>query len=235
MKLANLLKQSATVVAEARPKDASERAYGSKPAKEGRDGQAQILEKYGNQHIHSFRNAGAAPLELFEAMSMGASLLNDPIDGSVEHVKKQLAIDAGVRRTRVARIYAQTKEGGQITPMASVDLERTGGGFGPRSPADYRIDCLKIVIAMEHFMPSHIQRAMEDCFLHGKFIFDVPSKTAREMVLENIRCGLDIVAVERLEMALDEFRQRWPGVPISTPDKLQSLTRRSRSSGKASD
>jgi len=235
MKLANLLKQSATVVAEERPKDASDRAYGTKPAKEGRDGQVQILEKYGNQHIHSFRNAGAAPLELFEAMSMGASLLNDPIDGSVEHVKKQFAIDAGVRRTRVARIYSQAKEGGQITPMASVDLERTGGGFGPRSPADYRVDCLKMVVAMERFMPSHIRQAMEDCFLHGRFIFDVPSKQARDIVLESIRCGLDMVAVERSEMALDEFRQRWPGVPISTPDKLRSLTRSSRSSGRTGD
>jgi hypothetical protein len=235
MKLNHLLKQSSAVVAQERPADSNGREYASKPAVEGREGQAQIIEKYGNRAIASYRNAGVAPLEFFEAMSMGASLLNDPVGEDPTATQKQFAIDAGIRRTRVARVYSEMKEGSQITPMASVDLERTGGAFGPRSPADHKIDCLKLIVAWERFMPAQVKAAMEAAFLHGRFIFDVPSKRARELVMENIRCGLDIVAVERAEMRLDEFRQRWKGVPISTPEKLASLTRAAKRTATGSD
>lgn len=181
--------------------------------KEGRDGRAPVLERTGHFGAIVYRDAGCAPLEYLESKA-GAPLLGDPKDKlpPIPNVPASVLNQAAIaRRASVARIYAMAKEGAQITPMASVDLGGAGGGgFGPRSPADYKMDCMKQVIQMERRMPADVLRDMEDVFLRLQFIFDVPSRTARELVMERIRLGLDLAALETGNMKIPDFVERWP-------------------------
>jgi hypothetical protein len=178
--------------------------------KEGRDGRAPVLERTGHFGAMVYRDAGCAPLEYLESRA-GESLLRDPPGWGPAF----LAGDAVKRRARAARTYAEAKEGSQITPMASVDLGGAGGGgFGPRSPGDYKIDCMKTVIRLERRMPKDVARDMEDVFLHLKFIFDVPSKQAREIVMERIRLGLDLAALETGDLTIPDFMARWPRISV---------------------
>lgn len=194
------------------------KAQGKKPKREqkptvGRDGRNEQIEKYGHDAIASFRDIMSHPLEYLEA---APGLLRDTsanypgMAGAMDH-----AMDAGKRRVRLARTYYDLRMGAEITPLASVDFGNVGGGgFGPRNPSDHAIDCIKRLNQIHRDMPEGVRSDMDQVFWHGQFLFNVPSKVARETVLTNLKIGLDIMALETSEMPIQEFRFRWPDVPL---------------------
>lgn len=197
------------------------------PSEPGRDGQESVRRRLGHLTITTSKAYGLSPLEFLESMKPAAQFLNDPFpDGSSAPIR-EVSIDTGERRIDMARRYSDLKEGAMISPMASVNWESSGGtGYGPRSPGEHKTACIRDVIMMERYMPKWIIADMEACFVHHAFIFDVPSRVARESVLENLRCGLDIISVWYGFLDVADFKTRWPGIAIDAPAKLKKMKRR---------
>lgn len=153
-------------------------------------------------------NIGAHPVEFLEAR---LHLLCDPAGRSEREQVR--AIDAGKRRARMAREYRDLKEEGQVTPLRGIDYtnESRGSGFGPSLVGDHVIDCIKIVNEIEGAMPLVTRGIMESVLVYGRV---TPDDKDFETVLEMLRFGLDIMAVVRVEMRVDEFRARWPGTRV---------------------
>lgn len=140
-----------------------------------------------------------------EYLEANLRLLADPYGRSeAEQVR---AIDAAKRRARMARLYRDLKEGGAVSPMRSVDLTNDGGraGFAGRQPGDHVIDCIKQVNDIEALLPLTTRGILENCLVAGTL------KISDE-IMDSLKFGLDIVALERLEMGTAEFESRWPGL-----------------------
>lgn len=178
----------------------------------GCDGRGNSREKYGHTALASFRNNKSHPLEYFEGSQ---SLLSDRMPQGWRSKPVPMSSDAHNRRVRLARVYYDLKMGAQVTPLASVDFGGTGGGgFGPRSPNDHAIDCMKFLKYIHMGLPKVTRRIMEDVFYHGLFIFDVPNKKKKHSILEHLRLGLDVVAIEMRELNYKDFRARWPEMAV---------------------
>lgn len=186
------------------------RAAGPKiDSRPGRDGQRQLIEKYGHLAIASFRNNMAHPVEFFEASPRVLQESKRRARGR----KIEQIIGAANRRIRLARWWHEQKLGSQITPMKGVDPEAIGGGgFGPRTPTDHAVDCIATVIQIERAMPTTIRRALNACLFEGRFVFDLPDQEDRETVLDQIRMGLDLVAFGKREISDEELVEIWPEI-----------------------
>lgn len=220
MSLKKLTNKSAKVKGE-NPK----RDYNPKPDNIGRDGQMRIIEKYGNDAIASFRNNAAGVVEFFESQKPGSRMLNDPVRKNAKAAYEQAAVEAGHRRLAMAREYRDIKEdaASDLAAMRSPDWEYIGApGFRSKEPTDRAIRARKIVVNIERVIPKHVQNRLEQCLIREEYQFDVPNKKQRESILDELRQGLDIVAVELNQMTFVEFRERWPALSIYGRERKSS-------------
>lgn len=187
--------------------------------KPGRDGTRELIEKYGHHAIASFRNNMAHPVEFFEA---SPRLLQDKRARAKGKKEEHLA-GAERRRVRLARWWHEIKLGSQITPLGAVDAGAVGGGggFGPRTPADHAVDCIRKVVEIEALMPARILSTLNACLFEGRFVFDLPKKKERETVLDQIRLGLDFVALGKREITDEELVETWPEVAVFRYEQQQ--------------
>ena len=179
----------------------------------GRDGQRRLVEKYGNEAIASFRNNAESVIVFLEHLKPMANPLNDPVRKNAKATVVEASIDAGIRRFGVAAEYAVIKYLAQsYTALKSPDWlqENSGGGFGSKSPSEISWKNMKLVNQIEPRMPMDVRRALEACFVENVYYFDIEDESKRGAVLERLRLGLDIIAVEWREMEHKEFKERWP-------------------------
>lgn len=176
----------------------------------GRDSRGAALAHYGDSRRATFRDNNSHPLEWLEG---NMKLLRDPVAGRETEQQMMAAHDSGVRRARIARDYHETKIGGEASGLKSVDLERvSGAGFGPGSISDHQITCMQKVSEWESTMPTAVRRTMQVVLYEGRFSFLPLGTPDSDLVLRQIRLGLDIIAECNGDLPRSEFLSLWPSM-----------------------
>ena len=190
-------------------------------ADEKRARELEMEQTMREQGGNSVRGLYATPLEMMSATGMLADP-NSVRKGSVAKSTEEL------RRTDAGLMFRTVLEESQLGGLKSQNFDATGGGSGGLGmaiparifEARSKIDALKKMMATEDF------RALESLLLKDVFIWEkVESKIAKGIVLEDIRRGLDAIAVFQNLLTPQDFKFRWGYFPVAGRTKTKQQAR----------
>lgn len=181
----------------------------------GRNGSRSRRERYGDPALAQFRDPN---IDAAHALRWKPELLNSEIAPPATDTKCDDAFYEGEVRRRALDDLDRLFFGAELSPLRSVDLEAVpSGGFGPRIVSDYKLDCQRAIQDMRNEIPPAAMALIERVVVRGEFIWEVPSKKARIILLQELRMALDFAAWSlgldgkgRPEMTKDDLRRRWP-------------------------
>lgn len=161
----------------------------------GYDGRRKVVKKTAREKGAGLeRNDLADPVEYFEARNLLG-------DGDVQDNN---------RRCQMARLYREIWEGAQVSALASADLGRIPGGFGPKTPADYRIECMGLRAYWKRNTPTDVWALLDRTFGASLFTFLDDRKRPRLRLVAQIKYGLDIISLCQGQITADALIERWP-------------------------
>lgn len=166
------------------------------------------------------RGTDAAPLEWLNK----ERLLRDPVDvvrkGDLDRFSSEMRrYEAGVR----LRGYF---EGAELNGFKEVDLGKVGGGSGGMSIPERFIVARSALEAIQSMMGAGDYSTIVRVVREDEFVWDpISSKVGRELVLEDIRRALDVVALFIGMMDEKSFEARWAFVPDVDAAKKKAKSR----------
>lgn len=196
---------------------------------------AQIARE---ERERAIRELGGAPRGVETAaleILKGTGLLADPKEmrsGSLEDVAK----GARDRRFNAGIALRSWLSSAYMSGMKTQNYESVGGGGGGAGVVIHAhvAEAVNNLIKLKTMMTREEFDLLNQIIVADRFAWEVPSKVARAMILEDIRRGLDIVSFFLDTMPLEDFRKRWGSVPKKGRAVNQKAARRrSRDANKA--
>jgi hypothetical protein len=137
-----------------------------------------------------------------------SKLLDDP-----KSEKSGERVSSIMRRAESARWIRKTLEDSQISGFKEVSMEISSGGMG--MPLSERVvAALSDLRAIQGMMDIGLYAAvLVPVVFDDEFIWEVRSKEARNLILEDIRRAIDIVSLYQGTLSRESFRIRWEMEP----------------------
>jgi len=131
-------------------------------------------------------------------------------------------------RFNAGKKMRQVFAGCQLSPMKSQDFEMVGGGTGAGVAIPAKImEFQSQVAAIKKTMAAEDFNDLYSILVKDEFIWCVPSKRGRDVILQAIRRALDAVAVYFKMMEMRDFVRLWGYEPkVDTKVKTRSEARR---------
>lgn len=171
-------------------------------------------KKKEDRQAEIMRNGGAERGKLthpFEYLSI-KGLLADPanfIRGGVKEDKVRAARETAGRELMV---WLESQYGSGMKTQSFEGGSGGGSGAGVIIHAS-QVERTSTINALRSMMGSDVFRLMERLFVTGEFVWRVPSKKAQEIILQDIRKGLDCVVVINARLSVQDFATRWGYIP----------------------
>lgn len=194
---------------ETRAKKGKGKAKSNEPGRDGR----KAPESYGSPAKLMLRNPQP---DAVEVLRFQAKLLNSHFPPPMTDAKRDIAFVEGEVRRDTLETLETLFYGAELTPLRSVDPSAVpSGGFGPRSISDHKLDCQRRVQDMRKEIPPACMSTIERV-IAGEMIWEVPSRKARKILLQDLRMALDfatwslsITKRGKAQVSKDDLRSRW--------------------------
>lgn len=146
-----------------------------------------------------------------------AKLLDDP---KAIREQSEERVSAVMRRVEAAKWFQSLAEASQISGFGEVSLEVSSGGIG--MPITERVVvALNDLRSIQAMMSAELyNQVLVPVVAYDAFIWEVPSRIAKEKSLEEIRLCLDAVCLYQGTLSRGHFRARW-GEPPMIPKRRE--------------